>query len=562
MFITDPEKLKAFSPGCRLWQGIPGVERTKNGRLFVTFYSGGTREWLGNFCILTYSDDGGDTWLDPAAAVYNGDDSRCYNPCLWIDPLGRLWFFWNVMPENAVWAVRCNDPDAAQLRWSEPKIIGRDVLINKPTVLQSGEWLLPIAVWAESMYPSGGAKGDESRPFVYKSNDNGLTFRRLGGPIVENRSYDEHMVLERKDGSLFMMTRTKSGLAESRSYDGGETWVKAKNSSIKGPSSRFFLRRLRSGRILLINHHNFDGRNNMTAMLSEDEGTTWKGFLLLDERSHVSSPDATEMENGDITIVYDRNRGSYLHSLQELYSQPREILMAKITEADILAGQVMTAGSYLKKVVNKLGKYQGPVKDPYDEWGGFTTEKYVTELTKEPDNDKLLARIFNDFGFLSLSLNRENSHLLDKTLDQFLACGADSDPQKRQYLVRGIVSILRGSRTATECNDVNFIIDGVFALVGETLGENLSLDEMADQLNVNKYYMCHLFREKTGVSIMRYRNSRRLSLAKELLRTTDLSIADIADRSGFNTVSYFGENFKRQEHLSPREFRALHRKTD
>lgn len=562
MFITDRNELKNFGPGCRLWQGIPGVERTKGGRLFVSFYSGGTKEWLGNFCILTYSDDGGETFIDPAAVTYNGEDSRCYNPCLWIDPQGRLWFFWDVMPEHAVWAVCCDDPDAEELRWSKPRVIGHDVLINKPTVLQSGEWLLPIAVWDESMFRDGASEVTDRRPFVYKSNDNGLTFRRLGGPIVENRSYDEHMVLEMKDGSLFMLCRTKSGLAESRSYDGGETWLKAKDSKIKGPSSRFFLRRLRSGRILLINHHNFDGRNNMTAMLSEDEGKTWKGFLLLDERSHVASPDAVETESGDIYIVYDRNRGSYLHSLEELYTQPREILMAKVTEKDILAGQLVRPGSYLKKVVNKLGKYTGPMNNPYNEWGGYSQEEYVAELNRETDNNKMLDRIFNDFGFQSLSLNRESSHLLDKTLDQLMAGHADGDPQMRLYLIRSIVSILRSNRTAVEYNDVNFIIDGVFSLVAETLGENFSLDEMAERLNVNKYYMCHLFREKTGVSIMRYRNSRRLSLAKELLRTTDYSIADIADRTGFNTVSYFGESFKRQEQLSPGEYRLLHRKTD
>lgn len=561
MFITDPEKLKQFRAECRLWQGIPGIERTKKGRIFVCFYSGGTKEWLGNFCLLTCSDDDGDTFLDPIAAVFNGDDFRCYNPCLWLDPLGRLWFFWNVSPEHAVWASVCSDPDAEQLLWSEPRCIGKEVLTNKPTVLHSGQWLLPMGVWDVGVGHTAVSDETDRRPFVWKSNDNGRSFYRLGGPIVENRSYDEHMVVEMRDGSLFMLSRTKTGLAESRSYDGGETWLKAKTSKIKGPSSRFFLRRLRSGRWLLLNHHNFDGRNNMTAMLSEDEGVTWQGFLLLDERNNVSSPDAVETENGDIYIVYDRNRGSYLHSLEEVYAQSREILMAKVTEADILAGQVVTEGSFLKKVVNKLGRYCGPLKDPYDEWGGFTTEKYAAELIKEPDNDKLLERIFTDFGFQSLSLNRESSHLLDHSLDQLMDGDTDGDPQKRLYLVRGIVSILRGSRTSESSNDVNFIIDGIFALIAETLRENISLDEMAEHLHVNKYYMCHLFRERTGVSIMRYRNSRRLSLAKELLSSTDLSIAAISDQCGFNTVSYFGEAFKRQEHLSPGEYRAMHRGT-
>lgn len=44
MFLTDREQLKNFVAGCRLWQGVPGIECTKKGRLFVSFYSGGTKE--------------------------------------------------------------------------------------------------------------------------------------------------------------------------------------------------------------------------------------------------------------------------------------------------------------------------------------------------------------------------------------------------------------------------------------------------------------------------------------------------------------------------------------
>ena len=77
-------------------------------------------------------------------------------------------------------------------------------------------------------------------------------------------------------------------------------------------------------------------------MLSEDDGKTWKGFLMLDERTPVTYPDATEDENGNIYVTYDYGR-----------FQDREILMAKITEADILAGKIVSESSYLKRLVNR-----------------------------------------------------------------------------------------------------------------------------------------------------------------------------------------------------------------
>lgn len=76
-------------------------------------------------------------------------------------------------------------------------------------------------------------------------------------------------------------------------------------------------------------------------MLSEDEGKTWKYKLLLDERNDVSYPDAVEAEDGYIYITYDRERGDFQNSLTQVYEKAREILMAKITEQDIINGTVI-----------------------------------------------------------------------------------------------------------------------------------------------------------------------------------------------------------------------------
>ena len=90
MFITDKSELMRFSTQYRLWQGIPGIEVTRKGRIFSTFYSGGTKEEINNFVVLLKSDDG-INFGEPIAAAFK-EGYRCYDPCLWIDPLGKLWF--------------------------------------------------------------------------------------------------------------------------------------------------------------------------------------------------------------------------------------------------------------------------------------------------------------------------------------------------------------------------------------------------------------------------------------------------------------------------------------
>jgi hypothetical protein len=54
VLITDCSQLKKYGTAYRLWQGIPGIEVTRKGRIFLTFYSGGTKEEIGNYVVLAH----------------------------------------------------------------------------------------------------------------------------------------------------------------------------------------------------------------------------------------------------------------------------------------------------------------------------------------------------------------------------------------------------------------------------------------------------------------------------------------------------------------------------
>ena len=151
MLITQPSELEQFSAQHRVWQGIPGIERTKGGRIFLSFYSGNVTEAFGNYAVVIKSDDG-KNFSEPIVAAKKDGNYRCFDCALWIDPLGRLWFIWNVMPGDETYASICEDPDAETLCFGKEFYIGRGVMMNKPTVLTSGEWLFPIAFWRFEHY--------------------------------------------------------------------------------------------------------------------------------------------------------------------------------------------------------------------------------------------------------------------------------------------------------------------------------------------------------------------------------------------------------------------------
>ncbi len=330
----------------RKWQGIPGIERTKGGRLYFGFYSGGVTEQPGNFVLLIRSDDDGKTFSAPFLAVVPPTPRvRCFDECLWIDPKGRFHLFWAqsyklLDGRVGVWEAVCDDPDADEPVFSAPRRIANGIMMNKPIVLSTGEWLLTCGIY-EGMCSKEILLAEERFSNVYVSRDEGGTFVLSGHTDYKDRLIDEHMNVERKDGSVWMLIRGRHGIGQAFSYDKGETWTEAEDSGLGGPGSRFCIRRLKSGRLLLINHHDFTGRNNLKAMLSDDDGKTWQGYLMLDERSQVSYPDMTEDDAGNLYITYDFERYG-----------ARDILLAKVTEADILAGRLITPTSFLRRVAN------------------------------------------------------------------------------------------------------------------------------------------------------------------------------------------------------------------
>lgn len=362
-----------FQDTYRRWQGIPSIEVSKQGRIFINFYSGQDAEVGGNIMMLCTSDDGGESFSSCTAVVEHPDPAcRIYDPNLWLAPDGRLWMFYTQARgfndgRSGVWAVICNDPDADTLTWSAPRRIANGIMMNKPLIMKNQEWLFPCAIWCDASGSIPAERhGLENEQFsnVYSSVDEGKTIVLKGHADVPNRSFDEHMLVEKKDGTLWMLVRTFDGIGESFSYDGGATWTPGRKSHIDGPCSRFHIRRLKSGRLLMINHYQFDqridvedimnqgnvkswkGRSHLTAMLSEDDGQTWPYTLLVDERNEVSYPDAAEANDGYIYVTYDWER-----------VKQREILMAKFTEEDILQGKLSSPGGRFCIPVNKaLGK--------------------------------------------------------------------------------------------------------------------------------------------------------------------------------------------------------------
>lgn len=109
---------------------------------------------------------------------------------------------------------------------------------------------------------------------------------------------------------------------------------------------------------------------------------------------------------------------------------------------------------------------------------------------------------------------------------------------------------------------------GISAIVWEikqqmeqNVQQEVQLGELAEKYHLSLYYLAHSFKRITGYSIKQYQLFCRLSVARELLAETDLSVTQVALRSGFQDMSNFSRYFRRVLNCSPTDYRRVQRES-
>lgn len=92
--------------------------------------------------------------------------------------------------------------------------------------------------------------------------------------------------------------------------------------------------------------------------------------------------------------------------------------------------------------------------------------------------------------------------------------------------------------------------------------EKLSLNEVAEAVGLSPNYLSALFRQEMDCTFVEYVTARRMELARELLRTTDLRSGEVARAVGYRDPRYFSSLFKKTQGMTPREYRSDRKSAD
>ena len=115
------------------------------------------------------------------------------------------------------------------------------------------------------------------------------------------------------------------------------------------------------------------------------------------------------------------------------------------------------------------------------------------------------------------------------------------------YLLSG-VSDLEYTHTANK-NLADIII-----YLNNNFTDNITLDFLCDKFFVSKYYLCHIFKEATGLTVQKYIKEKRLVRALEL-KNSGMTLTEAALRSGFDNYSSFFRVFTKRYNSNPTNFK-------
>ena len=98
-------------------------------------------------------------------------------------------------------------------------------------------------------------------------------------------------------------------------------------------------------------------------------------------------------------------------------------------------------------------------------------------------------------------------------------------------------------------------ITSITRYLQEHLSEEVSLSVLSDEFHLNSQYISQLFKNEIGVNFLTYFTNIRMEKAKKLLLSTSLSVAEVAEQSGYGDYRVFTKVFKKSEGITPSQYR-------
>jgi AraC-like DNA-binding protein len=212
-------------------------------------------------------------------------------------------------------------------------------------------------------------------------------------------------------------------------------------------------------------------------------------------------------------------------------------------------------------------KHHSVIKDadvPYRRFVFWISTEYCEQLMKESPDYGYLFQQAASFGHYFYSLKSADYHAVISKLIRLLE-EIHSDRYGKNaaenLCVRDIVltlnRIIYDGNNRLEGSDEASLFESMISYIEANIEQPLSLEHLAGEFYVSKFYVSHLFKDILGISPHQYILKKRLSLCRDAVVGGNV-ISAVYERYGFRDYSSFFKAFKKEFGLSPKEYQSLY----
>lgn len=228
----------------------------------------------------------------------------------------------------------------------------------------------------------------------------------------------------------------------------------------------------------------------------------------------------------------------FYHPEKHIFSSDEEHLKMAVEEVQDSQFMQMISEDISRKDVSQLWKHFACLKEKYSQNTQFSA-MYIKFVFSN-----VIQELFQENQF-------SDERRLGQEIDRLYSCSNIMEIlQVTEENIREYEKFLERSMSESR-NEVAAVKNYIY----EHYNEDLNLEMLAEKVYLSSGYLSFIFKRETGMNLNRYIKVFRMEKARELLRSTNMKVAQISDKVGFANVSYFCRSFREYYGSSPESYR-------
>jgi AraC-like DNA-binding protein len=257
------------------------------------------------------------------------------------------------------------------------------------------------------------------------------------------------------------------------------------------------------------------------------------------------------------TLSENKFDNSYCIRLEKNYSKFSHHYHDYYELEFIIDGKAKTSINGVEFALKRGSAYILRPTDLHEFFGQPKADFYSISVNAGSFDQKLYSEFISKNTFILTSLSEDELNYAITLCESLKMFNNDSHKNYQSASVLNLLLLLFLEKFKDTVHKENTDpIYGAIKYVNENFTKNPSLSDVASFAGLAETYFCRKFKKVTGKTYVEYLNTLKIGFAKRLLSNSPLSVTEICYLSGYNSLSQFIREFKKDANISPKNYRT------